>query len=79
MAAGGGIGVCWVAREVYGPFDPRWLQFRGWLLTSAPPWLLDLYVNHGESFAKWLHDKPGLKAVLRVAMNQVIDPCPPSE
>ena len=81
-AGGGGIGggaLCWVAREVYGPLDPRWMQFRGWLLTSAPEWLLDLYAQHGEAFATWLHDKPGTKALLKAAMDQVIDACPPSE
>ncbi len=77
--AGGAGALCWVAREVYGASNPRWLQFRGWMLTSAPEWLLQLYVQHGESFAEWLHDKPGAKALLKAAMDQVIDACPPSE
>ncbi|MFM7136592.1 MAG: hypothetical protein ACKO1M_05930, partial [Planctomycetota bacterium] len=33
---GGGGGFCWVAREVYGVHDPRWLAFRTWLTTEAP-------------------------------------------
>jgi len=69
---GGGGGVCWVAREVYGDDDPRWLVFRGWLTHDAPPWLLAAYTNHGELFAAWIRDKPAIKAGLRLAMDRVI-------
>ena len=36
MGIGGGPGngggmFCWVAREVYGAHDPRWVRFRGWM------------------------------------------------
>ena len=65
-------GLCWVAREVYGAEDPRWLLFRAWLLTDAPVWLRDLYAAHGESFAAWIHDKPVAKACVKVLMDQVI-------
>jgi len=34
--------ICWVAREVYGADNPRWLEFRTWLLTQAPAWFRDL-------------------------------------
>ncbi|MFM8952918.1 MAG: VWA domain-containing protein, partial [Planctomycetaceae bacterium] len=56
--AGGGLGLgaCWVAREVYGVHDPRWLIFRSWLTTEAPAWLRDLYIAHGPAFADWIHD-----------------------
>jgi polysaccharide export outer membrane protein len=63
---------CWVAREVYGEHDPRWLLFRAWLLTDAPVWLRDLYADHGEQFAAWIHDKPLVKAALRVLMDRAI-------
>jgi hypothetical protein len=79
----GGGGFCWVAREVYGESNPKWLQFRSWLRTDAPRWLHDLYTAHGESFAIWIHDKPAAKAVLRVLMDRAIAeaevPCPASE
>jgi hypothetical protein len=79
----GGGGFCWVAREVYGESNPKWLQFRSWLRTDAPRWLHDLYAAHGESFAIWIHDKPAAKAVLRVLMDRAIAeaevPCPASE
>jgi hypothetical protein len=74
-AAGGGIGqntTCWVAREVYGIDDPRWLLFRAWLLTEAPDWLRETYIAHGESFAGWIHDKPVMKAAIRVLMDRAI-------
>jgi hypothetical protein len=48
---GGGGGFCWVAREVYGVHDPRWLEFRGWLHADAPAWLREAYLAHGEAFA----------------------------
>jgi hypothetical protein len=80
---GGGMGMCWVAREVYGDSNPKWLQFRSWLRTDAPRWLHDLYAAHGESFAVWIHDKPAAKAVLRVRMDRAIAeaevPCLASE
>ena len=63
---------CWVAREVYGADDPRWLLFRAWMLTEAPDWLRDLYAAHGEEFAAWIHDKPLVKAALRVLMDRAI-------
>jgi len=63
---------CWVAREVYGADDPRWLLFRAWMLTDAPVWLRDLYAAHGEHFAAWIHDKPLVKAALKVLMDWAI-------
>jgi hypothetical protein len=70
---GGGMGgMCWVAREVYGVDDPRWLVFRDWLLTDAPGWLCDAYIARGEAFAAWIHDKPVVKRGLRALMDRVI-------
>jgi hypothetical protein len=92
VGGGGGLGagglgaggICWVAREVYGAHDPRWMMFRTWLTTEAPTWLLHTYVAHGESFAAWIHGKPAAKAVVRALMDraisgQVAATCPPSE
>jgi hypothetical protein len=72
-AAGGMIGsvICWVAREVYGVNNPAWLEFREWLLNSAPKWLLRLYVRHGERFAAFISNKPRLKSVIRFFMDKV--------
>jgi hypothetical protein len=84
MGGGGmGMGMCWVAREVYGESNPKWMLFRYWLRTDAPRWLHALYAARGESFAAWIHNKPAIKAVLRVMMDHVIAeaevPCPVSE
>ena len=61
---------CWVAREVYGEDDPRWTQFREWMLNDAPPWLLKLYVKHGEWFASVVRKAPVLKRALRPLMDR---------
>jgi hypothetical protein len=79
MGGGGMGGFCWVAREVYGDHDPRWLVFRRWLLTEAPTWLRDAYGRHGESFAAWIHDKPAVKTGVRFLMDQAVSRCPDSE
>jgi hypothetical protein len=80
---GGGGGFCWVAREVYGESNPKWLVFRHWLRTDAPRWLHDIYGAHGEAFAGWIHDRPATKAGLRILMDRVVAeaevPCPASE
>jgi hypothetical protein len=85
MQGGGmqGGGICWVAREVYGDSNPKWLRFRDWLRTDAPRWLHDFYAAHGENFAGWLRDKPAAKAGVRMLMDRVVVeaevPCPASE
>lgn len=62
--------LCWVAREVYGEDDARWTEFRHWLLTSAPKWLLNAYAKHGEAFAGVVRKAPVLKRVLRPLMDR---------
>ena len=65
-------GVCWVAREVYGEDNPKWLQFREYLLNDAPKWFMNLYIKYGERFALWIHDKSRLKDSIRGAMNLIL-------
>ncbi len=64
--------VCWVARAVYGESNPRWMQFRQWLLSDAPPWFRNLYIAHGERFARWIAPHPAVKSVIRRRMDGVI-------
>lgn len=64
--------VCWVAREVYGQYDPRWVVFRSWLLGPAPSWLRGAYIRFGERFALWIADKPNVKRVIRFLMDRVV-------
>lgn len=68
-SSGGTAGVCYVAREIYGVSNPKWLIFRHWLYTKAPLWFKKLYIKHGEAFAKWISDKPKLKFVIRKWMD----------
>lgn len=63
--AGAFFGKCWVAREVYGEYNPKWIEFREWLTNKAPRWFDKLYVNYGERFAKFISNKPRLKSIIR--------------
>jgi hypothetical protein len=63
---------CWVAREVYGDFNPMWLAFREWLYTKAPKWFVKLYEKYGERFAEWISDKPRIKNLIRKWMDSRI-------
>jgi|TARA_R110002110_G_scaffold30429_1_gene107872 hypothetical protein len=62
---GTAFGKCWVAREVYGEYNPKWIKFREWLTNEAPRWFDKLYVNYGERFAKFISNKPRLKSIIR--------------
>ena len=63
---------CWVAREVYGPTNPSWLQFREWMFTESPNWFFRLYAEYGERFANWISNKPRLKSIIRKWMDSKI-------
>ena len=63
---------CWVAREVYGIENPRWVMFRQWLFDDAPRWFRSAYLRHGEKFASWISDKPSLKNAIRAFMDRKI-------
>ena len=69
---GQGIGAmrgCWVAREVYGASDPKWLEFREWLFDWAPAWFRNAYLKYGERVAAVIRKAPFLKAVIRPFMD----------
>lgn len=68
----GGIGACWVAREVYGVHNPAWLLFREWMLNDSPGWFRATYIKFGERFAKFISNKPRLKARIRLWMDTKI-------
>lgn len=71
--AGGAISAfCWVAREVYGKDDPRWILFRQWMFTCAPGWFFRFYVAHGEQFARLVKRLPWLRRPLRRWMDRRI-------
>jgi hypothetical protein len=72
MATGGTGFFCWVAREVYGSRNPRWLQFRKWMMEDSPIWFFKLYAKYGERFAKFISNKPFIKNVIRKWMDTKI-------
>ena len=49
------------------------MLFRAWLLTEAPSWLREAYLAHGEDFATWIADKPVMKAMVKAAMDTVVE------
>jgi hypothetical protein len=70
---GAGIGkYCWVAREVYGADDYRWVKFRNWLLNDGPRWLVNIYGHYGEQFAAYIRTRPRIKAFVRSLMDMVV-------
>jgi hypothetical protein len=69
---GAAIKRCWVAREVYGANNPKWLIFRNWLDVLSPFWFRAIYLTFGERFAKFISDKPRLKARIRAWMDTKI-------
>lgn len=70
QAGGFGNLFCWVAREVYGETNPKWMAFRDWLLTRAPRWFKWLYFKYGERFAAFIRNKPRLKKFIRKWMDK---------
>ncbi len=69
---GGFASKCWVAREVYGVHNPKWIQFREWLTNEAPSWFDSLYLKYGERVAKFISNKPRIKSIIRKWMNTKI-------
>jgi len=61
--------LCWVAREVYGEQDPKWMQFREWVIGHSPDWFYKAYSNYGEKFAKVVRKVPAIKIILRPFMD----------
>lgn len=66
-------GFCWVAREVYHVSNPKWIEFRDWLLTDAPTWFGKLYLRHGEWFALFIRNKPWLKRIVKWIFDKILE------
>lgn len=62
---------CWVAREVYGPINPKWKQFRRWLFTKAPKRFARWYLRNGKAVAERISSRPIIKSIIRSGMNLV--------
>ena len=61
--------LCWVAREVYGEDDPRWMEFRDWVVGHSPDWFFNAYDKYGAQFAKVVRKVPALKYIIRPFMD----------
>lgn len=70
-SVGGSLMGCWIAREVYGPSNPKWVIFRLWL-EQAPRWFRNLYFRFGQQIARWISNKPVLKRIIRLWMDSKI-------
>jgi hypothetical protein len=58
--------MCWVAAEIFDGWDtPKTMAARYYMGYIAPVWLRNIYMKYGERIAKFIHNKPILKAVLR--------------
>ncbi len=64
---------CWVAREVYGEQNPRWMLFRHWLFNFSPNFFFNAYAKYGERFAAFIKDKPMVKGFIRRWMDKKIN------
>lgn len=69
----GGYSLCWVAREVYGQDNPKWMQFRKWVIFYSPRWFYRAYLKHGEKIAEFLKGKDLLKKPIRKFMDAKIE------
>jgi hypothetical protein len=67
------ITACWVAREVYGADNPKWLDFRRALLAKGSDKLLLRYLVKGPAVAEKLRTNPARKAEYRAIMDQVLE------
>ena len=72
MSGAGGVFACWVAREVYGADNPKWLEFREWMFTKASDNLRNFYLKYGERIAESIRNKPKVKAIIRKWMDSKI-------
>jgi hypothetical protein len=66
-------GICWIAREIYGPSSPKWVLFRTWLDKDAPSWFKWLYGKYGKQIALFIKDKPRVKKIIKYFMDKVIE------
>jgi hypothetical protein len=72
ILSGIAVGACWVAREVYGFANPKWLRFRHWLFTEADEALRASYLAHGPALARFLRANPHFKPALRAGMDRIL-------
>ena len=72
LGGGAGLFACWVAREVYGADNPKWVEFREWMFTKASDNLRNFYLKYGERIAESIRNKPKIKSIIRKWMDSKI-------
>ena len=67
LASGiGGAMRCWVAAEIFGGWHaPKTCAVRYYISNISPVWFCKFYTKYGERIAKFIHNKPILKLMLR--------------
>lgn len=66
LSAGGAAFGCWVASEIFGGwFHPMTVKARYYVNNQAPSWFKEFYLKYGERIAKFISDKPMLKAMIK--------------
>lgn len=63
---------CWIAREIYGVENPKWLLFRSWLLTKASKAFKTWYIANGERIASEIKSLPEVKQSIQRWMDSKI-------
>ena len=61
----GADSICWVAREVFGEKNFKWLECREYIMYLAPSYLRTSYLFNGAEFAKTVKKSRGLRVILR--------------
>ncbi len=64
---------CWVAREVYGEHNPKWLKVRDWMFNKAPRALFEKYMQDGPRIAEKIRNDPRRKAEYRAVMDEILE------
>lgn len=58
--------MCWVAAEVFDGWNDFRTQYaRYYIINDSPTWFFRLYAKFGKQFAKFIHNKPILKNMIR--------------
>jgi len=59
------IFACWVAREIFGPDNIKWVACKHYILRDSPLWFTKLYLRHGERFSLVIRRHKWLGTILR--------------
>jgi len=73
---GGSNYSCWVAAEIFGGWnEPKTVLARYYINELGPKWFKKFYLAHGEGIAKFIHNKPILKLMLKPLFEFFVKKC----